>query len=68
MEDLLKKASARTFALWVQRDEVVERLREDKGSVTVENVLWIAFYVTAALTVGGIIYALVIAKAQSLHF
>jgi len=68
MEELLKKATARMSGLWCRRYQLAERLRQDRGSVTVENVLWIAFYVTAALTVGGVIYALVIAKAQSLHF
>ena len=68
MEELLKKATARMSGLWCRRHQLAERLRQDRGSVTVENVLWIAVYATMALTIGGIIYQLVFAKAQSLHF
>ncbi|ACU75729.1 hypothetical protein Caci_6891 [Catenulispora acidiphila DSM 44928] len=68
MEDLLKHATARMSALWSRRQEAAERLREDRGSVSVENVLWTAVYATMAVTIGAVIYQLVFAKAQSLHF
>jgi membrane protein implicated in regulation of membrane protease activity len=68
MEELLKHATARMSALWGRRHGVAERLQEDRGSVSVENVLWVAVYATLAVTIGGIIYQLVFAKAQSIHF
>jgi hypothetical protein len=69
MEALLEKMTARLAASWARRHELTHRLKEDdRGFVTVEVVLWIVGLSTLALTVGAIIYSLVVAKANSIHF
>ncbi|MBS2545489.1 hypothetical protein KGQ19_01265 [Catenulispora sp. NL8] len=61
MERMLKYALGRLST-------VAKRLREDRGAITVEAVLWTFVVSTMALTVGAIIYQLVLTKAHSLHF
>lgn len=68
MEALLEKMTARLVASWARRHELARRLKEDDGFVTIEVVLWILGLSGLALTVGVIINALVIAKANSIHF
>jgi hypothetical protein len=68
MEHLLESMKARLAAQWARRGEIAERLREDRGSTTVEVVLWVLGLSTLATVVGSIIYALVVAKAKSIHF
>lgn len=68
MQHLLESMKARLAAQWARRSEVAERLREDRGSSTVEVVLWTLGLSGLALTVGAIIYALVVGKAKSIHF
>ncbi|WP_228559955.1 hypothetical protein [Catenulispora pinisilvae] len=69
METLLEKMTARLAASWARRNEFARRLKEDdRGLVTVDMVLWITGLSVLALTVGSIIYALVVAKAKSIHF
>ena len=68
METLLEKMTARLAATWARRHAFASRLKEDDGFVTVDAVLWIIGLAALALTVGAIINALVIAKAQSIHF
>ena len=69
MEHLLESMRARLAAQWARRHEVARRLREeDRGSTTVEVVLWVLGLSTLASVVGAIIYALVVAKAKSIHF
>jgi hypothetical protein len=68
MEALLEKMTARLAASWARRQEFARRLKEDDGFVTVEVVLWILGLSGLAITVGVIINALVIAKANSIHF
>lgn len=68
MQQLLQTLTAHLSASWARRHEIARRLREDdRGSITVEAVLWIAGLSVLALTVGTIIYGLVIAKANSIH-
>jgi hypothetical protein len=68
MQHLLQAMTAQLSASWDRRHEIVRRFREDdRGSITVEAVLWIAGLSVLALTVGTIIYGLVIAKANSIH-
>jgi len=69
VETLLEKMTARLAATWARRHEFVRRFKEDdRGMITVEAVLWTLGLSTLALTVGAIIYALVVAKANSIHF
>jgi hypothetical protein len=69
MQHVLEAMTTRLSVSWAWRHEFARRLREDdRGMVTVESVLWIAGLTTLALTVGAIVYALVIAKAKSIHF
>jgi hypothetical protein len=68
MEALLEKMTARLAATWARRRELARRLKEDDGFVTVEVVLWVLGLSGLAITVGAIINALVIAKANSIHF
>lgn len=68
MEALLEKMTARLAASWARRHELARRAKRDDGVITVEGVLWIAGMAALALTVGSIIYAVVVAKAKSIHF
>lgn len=64
----MESMKTRLAEQWARRSEITERLREDRGSSTVEVVLWTLALTTLALTVGAIIYALVVGKAKSIHF
>lgn len=69
MQHLLDVLTVRLANQWARRHDFARRLREeDRGAVTVDMVLWITVVSTLALTVGAIIYSLVIDKAKSIHF
>ena len=69
MQELLETTTARLAKHWARQREFARRMQEDdRGLVTVEAVLWVAGLSVLALTVGSIIYALVVAKANSIHF
>jgi len=68
MKHLITAMSGRLTETWARRREFARRLREDdRGSVTVENVLWTLVWAGLATTVGAVIYKVVLAKAQSFH-